>query len=86
MDRVLPGESLPRTLSIPDKRNPPRSNRIIDSSDPGVVYDIWSGEFCERTSATAHRGIAEPATGRTPDTNCDHPWELGRVDEFDPLS
>ena len=73
MDRVLPGESLPRTLSVPDKRVTP--NIIIDSSDPGVVRDVWSGEFCEMTSATAHRGSAEPASERTPDTNCDHPWE-----------
>ena len=62
MDSVLPGKSLPRTLSVPDKRVTPNSNRIIDSSDPGVVRDDWSGEFCERTSATAHRGSAAPAT------------------------
>ena len=43
-------------------------------------------EFTERTSATAQRGSAKPATGRTPVTNRDHPWELGSVDEIDPLS
>ena len=48
MDCVLPGESLPRTLSMPDKRVTPNSNRIINSSDPGVVRVVWSGEFCER--------------------------------------
>ena len=85
MDSVLPGESLPRTLSIPGKRVPQSSKRINDRSDSSVVRDVWSREFSEKTSATAHRGSAELATGRTPDTNCDRPWELGMADEFDPL-
>ena len=57
MDRVLPGESLPRTLSIPGKRVPQSSNRINDRSDPSVVRDVWSREFSERTSATAHKEV-----------------------------
>ena len=93
MNRVLPGEGLPRTLSILDTRVPPSSNRTIDSCDRGVVRDVWSREFRGRTSASAHGGSAEPATGvskicpkLTPGANPDHPWELGRIDESDPLS
>ena len=43
-------------------------------------------DFSERTSATAQRGSAKPATGWTAVTNRDHPWELERVDGIDPLS
>ena len=50
-----------------------------------IVVTFGAENFREKTSATAHRGSAEPATGRTPGTKCDHPWEPGRADEFDLL-
>ena len=56
--------------------------RVIDICDLCIV---WSREFRERTSGTAHRGSTEPTAGRTPDADCYHPWQLVRADEFDQL-
>ena len=77
MDRILPGESLPGSLSLPDKRISQSSHGIVDSSDPGIVCDIRSAKFCERTSGTAHRRGIESMALRTPDVNRDHARELG---------
>ena len=55
MDRVLPGKSLPLALSIPDQIVPPGSQGVINRGNTSPVSDVWSGDFCERTSGTAHQ-------------------------------
>ena len=54
MNRVLPGESLRLALSILDQRVAPSSHRVINRGTTSPVRDVWSGDFCERTSGTAH--------------------------------
>ena len=54
MDCVLPGKSLPLALSIADQRVPPSSHRVINRGNTSPAREIWSGDFCERTSGTAH--------------------------------
>ena len=85
MDRVLPGESLPGSLSLPDKRISQSSHGIVGSSDPGIVCDFRSAKFRERTSGTAHRRGTKFMAARTPDVNSDHARELARTNELDPL-
>ena len=80
MDRVLLGESLPIAFSIPDRRIPPSSRRITSP-----VRDVWSREFRERTSDTAHRRSPEFAIRWTSNVNCDNPRKFGRIDESDAL-
>ena len=54
MDRVLSGESLSGILSLTDKGISQSSYLIIDCSDPGIVRDVCSRNFRERTSGIAH--------------------------------
>ena len=45
MDRVLPGESLPGTLSLSNKELPQGSHGIIYRRDPRTVCDRWAVNF-----------------------------------------
>ena len=49
MERVLLAESLPKTLSIFDKRIPPSSSGSINRWTTSIVRDVWSRKLRERT-------------------------------------
>ena len=86
MDRVLLGKSLPESLALLDKRIPQSSSGSVNSGTNGLVRDIWSREFRERTGDAAHRRNPEPAVRWTSDIDCDYPRKLGRTDKIDTLS
>ena len=48
MDRVLPGESLPGTLSLSNKEIPQGSHGVIYRRDPRTVCDLWAENFVKR--------------------------------------
>ena len=50
VDCVLPGESVPCALSIPDQRVPPSSDRVVDFGDTSLFRDVRSGQLCEKTA------------------------------------
>ena len=45
---------LPLALSILDQRVPPSNHRVVSRGNTSHIRDVWSGEFCKRTSCTAH--------------------------------
>ena len=85
MDRVLLGESLPKTLSIFDKRVPPSSSGSINRQNTSLVRDVWSRKLRKRTGCAAQRGNSELAVRWTSDIDCDNTWKLGRNNELDTL-